>query len=227
MTVTQKPIRSYYEKASVKNSEVIRPLESPWRRESGLAVMKGNIARGGSVLRVSGILPHMMTFRGRAKVFTSEAQAIQYLRENQISEPLIFVLVNQGLIGAPGIQTLLPLSGEIVGSGLEEKVAIISDGRFSGGARGFCIGLVTPESAGGGELGLVREGDFISVDVEQRSINLEISDGEMARRKETFKPYESKLNSPFLASFIKSVRPLHEGAAESDVDRSQYRSLAE
>jgi len=227
VTVTGEPIKSYYENALVKNSAVICPLESPWRKESGLAVLRGNIAQGGSALRVSGILPHMKNFRGRAKVFMSEAVAIQYLRENRITEPTVFALINQGLIGAPGIRTLLPLSGEIVGSGLEEKVAVVSDGRFSGGARGFCIGLVTPESARGGELGLVQDGDFIAIDVEKRGINLEISDAEMARRKMVFTPYEPKLNSPFLSSFIKSVRSLHEGAVEGDVDRSQYQSLGE
>jgi dihydroxy-acid dehydratase len=227
MTVTGNPIRTYYEAASVKNPQVIHSLETPWKKESGLAVLKGNIATGGSVLRVSGVLPGMTEFRGKAKVFTSESDAIAYVRKETIEEPTVLVVQNQGLIGAPGIHTLLPLSGEIVGRGVEDKVAVISDGRFSGGARGFCIGLVTPEAALGGEIALVKDGDFIDIDVHNRRVHLETTDAELKERKKEWKTFEPKLNSPFLSTFINTVRPLHEGAVGGSIDRGKYRTLSE
>jgi dihydroxy-acid dehydratase len=201
----------------VKNNQVIHSLEAPWKKESGLAVLKGNIATGGSLLRVSGVLPGMLTFRGKARVFTSESDAIHHVRNEDTQEPTVLVVKNQGLIGAPGIHTLLPLSGEIVGRGIEDRVAVITDGRFSGGARGLCIGLVTPEAAQGGTLALVKDGDFIDVDIENRHIHLDTSDAELERRKGEWKPHEPEIQSPFLASFIKTVGPLHQGAVESSI----------
>jgi dihydroxyacid dehydratase/phosphogluconate dehydratase len=227
MTVTGEPVRTYYEKAVVKNDQVIHSLESPWRKESSLALLRGNMAAGGSILKVSGVLPSMMKFRGKAKVFASEPNAIRYIREREIKDPTVFVLIQQGLKGAPGIQTLLPLAGEIVGRGLEDRVAIISDGRFSGAARGLCIGLVTPESAEGGEIGLVKDGDFISIDVPNRNLHLEIDDAELDQRREVCVPFAPEINSPFLASFIESARPLHQGAVEGMLDRGKYKVLSE
>ncbi len=227
LTVSGKPVKSYYEKVKVKDTSVIHTFDDPWKKESGLAVMKGNLAEGGSVLRVSGVLPSMMRFRGRAKVFSSEAETIEYIRTSGIEEPTVLVVKNQGLIGAPGIRTLLPLAGEIVGRNIEEKVAIVTDGRFSGGARGLCIGLATPEAAQGGGLSLVQDGDFIAIDIPDRSVALEISETEMERRKNDRVPFEPDQNSPFLDTFIKSVRPLREGAVEGTLDRGKYRVLSE
>ena len=227
LTVSGKPVKSYYEKAEVKDTSVIHSFDNPWMKESGLAVMKGNLAEGGSVLRVSGVLPSMMKFRGQAKVFSTEAETIDYIRNSGIDEPTVLVVKNQGLIGAPGIRTLLPLAGEIVGRDIEEKVAVVTDGRFSGGARGLCIGLATPEAAQGGGLALVQDGDVIAIDISNRSVTLEISESELKRRKKDWVPFKPDQNSPFLETFVKSVRPLREGAVEGTLDRGKYRVLSE
>jgi len=227
LTVSGYPVKSYYEKAEVKDTSVIHSFDNPWMKESGLAVMKGNLAEGGSVLRVSGVLPGMMKFRGQAKVFGSEAETIEYIRTKGIDVPTVLVVKNQGLIGAPGIRTLLPLAGEIVGRDIESKVAVVTDGRFSGGARGLCIGLATPEAAQGGGLSLVQDGDVIAIDIPSRSVVLEISETELKRRKKDWVPFEPDQNSPFLETFIKSVRPLREGAVEGTLDRGKYRILSE
>ena len=227
ITVTGEPIRTYFENATVSDSRVIHPLESPWKAASGLAIMRGNLATGGSVLRVSGVLPSMMQFRGKAKVFTLEPEAIQYIHENEIVEPTVMVVPNQGLVGGPGIKTLLPLTGEIVGRGLEDRVAVVTDGRLSGGARGLCIALVSPESALGGGIALVRDDDVITIDVAGRRVDLEISDDEFNRRRKSLTSYKMDTNSPLLEGFTKSIRSLNEGGVEGTTDRGKYFSLAE
>lgn len=226
MAVTGEPIRSYYENAVVKNKRVIHSMEDPWSTESGIAVLKGNLARGGSVLRVSGVLPTMMTFRGKAIVFNLESEAIQYVRSENVLENTIMVLINQGLIGAPGINTLQALACEIVGRGLEEKVAVITDGRFSGGVRGLCIGLVSPESVEGSGISIVKTGDFIEIDVRKRRIHLDITDVELENRKKIWRPYEPEYTSPLLENFTKSVGPIHQGAVEGLLDRGKYKFLS-
>lgn len=224
-TVTGKPIRTYYENAVISNPKVIHPFDKPWTTTGGLAILRGNLAQGGSVVRPAGILPTMTSFSGKAKVFTSEEDAIRYIRENEIKEKTVFVVQYQGLKGAPGIRTMLPLSGEIIGRGIEEMAAVVTDGRFSGGARGFCVGLVNPESAEGGVIALVEDGDIIELDVEKRLIDLKISDDEIERRKKNYIPFKVKTNSPFLASFLNSISSISEGGIEGDVDRGSYDTI--
>jgi dihydroxy-acid dehydratase len=176
-------------------------------------------------VRPSGILPSMMAFSGKAKVFISEEDAIRYIRSNEIKERTVMVIKYQGLKGAPGIRTLLPLSGEIIGRGIEERVAVVTDGRFSGGARGCCVGLVNPEAAEGGLIALVKDDDIVKIDVPNRSLELEISAAEVERRRKTLVPHTVKTNSPYLASFLNSTRTISEGMVEGNLDRGSYKTI--
>jgi dihydroxyacid dehydratase/phosphogluconate dehydratase len=198
LTVTGEPNSTYFENEIVKESQVIHPLESPRRKTGGLAIMTGNLATGGSVLRVSGVPSSMMQFRGKAKVFTEEFDAIKYLNGKEIKDPTVLVVKNQGLIGGPCIKGLLPLAGEIVGRNLEERVALTTDARLSGGAIGLSFGLVSPESALGGGLALVKDNDFIRFDVPNRSMQLEMTDDEFDCRKKALPPYVPKTTSAAL-----------------------------
>jgi dihydroxy-acid dehydratase len=225
LTVSGGAIETYYQGAVVQNPEVIRSFDDPWSSFGGLAILKGNLAEGGSIVRPSGVLPAMMEFSGKSKVFTSEEDAIQYIRTNAIDEPLVMVIQYQGLKGAPGIRTLLPLSGEIVGRGIEDKVAVVTDGRFSGGARGLCVGLVNPEAAEGGTIALVEDGDMIKIDIANRSIELQVGADEIALRRKKLTPFEVKTNSPFLSSILASTRTLSEGMVEGDLDRGTYKTI--
>jgi dihydroxy-acid dehydratase len=225
LAVTGNSIKTYYEDAIISNPEVIRSFNDPWSSSGGLAILKGNLAEGGSVVRPSGILPSMMLFSGKAKVFISEEDAIRYIRSNELNERTVMVIKYQGLKGAPGIRTLLPLSGEIIGRGIEEMVAVVTDGRFSGGARGCCIGLVNPEAAEGGLIAMVEDGDLVKIDIPNRSIELEIGDVEVNRRRKNLVLYTVKTNSPYLASFLNSTRTISEGMVEGNLDRGSYKTI--
>ncbi|MCE5281396.1 MAG: dihydroxy-acid dehydratase [Deltaproteobacteria bacterium] len=225
LTVTGNSIKTYYEDAIVANPDVIHSFDNPWSSSGGVAILRGNLAVGGSVVRPSGILPSMMLFSGKAKVFVSEEEAIRYIRSNELTERTVMVIKYQGLKGAPGIRTLLPLSGEIVGRGIEEMVAVVTDGRFSGGARGCCIGLVNPEAAEGGLIALVEDGDLIKIDIPNRSIELQIGDADVERRRKNLVPYTTRTNSPYLASFLNSTRTISEGMVEGNLDRGSYKTI--
>ncbi len=225
LTVTGHSIKTYYQAATVLNSDVIHSFENPWMNGGGLAILKGNLAEGGAIVRPSGMLSSMLEFSGKAKVFTSEEAAIQYVRVHEFKEPTAMVIKYQGLKGAPGIRTLLPLSGEIVGRGIEEMVAVVTDGRFSGGARGACVGLVNPEAAEGGLLALIEDGDVIEISIKNKSIEAKISDAEIKRRRKQLVPYTVKTNSPLLASFLSSTRTISEGAVEGKLDRGSYKTI--
>ncbi len=225
LTVTGNSIRTYYENAVVADPDVIHSFDDPWSSSGGVAILRGNLAAGGSVVRPSGILPSMMQFSGKAKVFVSEEEAIRYIRSHELTERTVMVIKYQGLKGAPGIRTLLPLSGEIVGRGIEEMVAVVTDGRFSGGARGCCIGLVNPEAAEGGLIAMVEDGDLIRIDIPNRSIGLQIDDAEIERRRKNLAPYAVRTNSPYLASFLNSTRTISEGMVEGSLDRGGYKTI--
>lgn len=211
LTVTGEPIGSYYESAKVSDPEVIHGVEAPWKVASGIAVLRGNIAEQG-VVRVSGVKETMMRFTGRARVFTNIEEARESIRVSPPRDPTVLVVPYQGLKGGPGLNSLLPLSAEIIGLGLEETVAIVTDGRFSGGARGLCIGLVTPEGAEGGNIALIENGDTIHIDIENRSMQVELSEEQLELRRQAKPSYIPKFpNSIFLRSFLSNVQPLPRG----------------
>ncbi|MEM3658672.1 MAG: dihydroxy-acid dehydratase [Candidatus Hadarchaeum sp.] len=212
LTIMGKPIGEYVHFAKFIDRNVIRPLDNPWSRFSGLAVLKGNLADA-AVVRTAGVKASMMRFEAPCKVFNDLDSARRWLREVRPREPIALIIRYQGLKGGPGIRSLLKLSAEVIGMGLEDNVAIVTDGRFSGGARGLCVGLVTPEAADGGNIAVVEERDVISIDIGQRSINIRISETELEKRRRLL-PKEiiaKETSSPFLRSFLALVQPLPRG----------------
>jgi len=219
MTVTGEPIRSYYESAKIRDPEVIHSVEAPWKEASGIAILKGNIAEQ-AVVRVSGVKEKMLKYTGVAKVFTSIEEARCFIRASPPRDRTVLVVPYQGLKGAPGLNSLLPLSSEIIGMGLEETVAIVTDGRFSGGARGLCVGLATPEGAEGGNIALIEDGDIIHIDIENRSMQVELSEEQLERRRQTKPRYTPKLpKSIFLRNFLNNVQPLSRGGVSGPWQR--------
>lgn len=176
--------------ASVKNNEIIRPVTNPYSPYGGLAILKGNLAKDGSVVKKSAVDPKMYHHSGPARVFDSEEEAMAAISGNQINQGDVVVIRYEGPKGGPGMREMLSPTSSIIGAGLGDTVALITDGRFSGATRGAAIGHVCPEAAAGGVIGIVQEGDVIEIDIEQGEINLRVPEEEIARRLSTFVPKE-------------------------------------
>jgi dihydroxy-acid dehydratase len=188
LTVTGKTMHEVIAKAKVKDTEVIRPLSAPYSAYGGLAILKGNLAPEGSVVKKSAVDPKMYRHSGPARVFNSEEEAMEAISTNQIHKGDVVVIRYEGPMGGPGMREMLSPTSAIVGAGLGADVALITDGRFSGATRGAAIGHVCPEAAAGGLIGLVEEGDIIEIDIPACKIELKVSDEEIARRKANFTP---------------------------------------
>lgn len=176
--------------ARVKNADVIRPVSAPYSPYGGLAILKGNLAREGAVVKKSAVDPKMYRHSGKARVFDSEEEAMQAISSNCIHAGDVVVIRYEGPKGGPGMREMLSPTSSIVGAGLGDSVALITDGRFSGATRGAAIGHVCPEAAAGGVIGIVQEGDVIDIDIEKGEINLRVSEEEIARRLKEFVPIE-------------------------------------
>lgn len=176
--------------ASVRDTEVIRPLDNPYHQQGGIAVLKGNIAPDGSVVKQAAVSPKMMKFSGRVRVFECEKDAADAITSGSIVAGDVVIIRNEGPKGAPGMPEMLSPTSLIMGRGLGESVALITDGRFSGASRGGAIGHVSPEAYAGGPIAAVREGDIIDIDIPARSLNVRLSDEEIAARMKEFKPLE-------------------------------------
>lgn len=194
------------------DNNVIHTLDNPITSNPGLAVLHGNLAEEGAVIKISGVSPNCLTFEGKAKVFESEEATMEALDKNKITAGDVVVIRYEGPKGGPGMREMLAPTAMIVGKGLGDKVALITDGRFSGGTRGLCIGHICPEAAMGGLIGLVKNGDIIKIDIPNRTINLEISNEEIAKRKEEFTPPQPKENKGWLAKYAKIVQSASMGA---------------
>jgi len=228
LTVMGNPIKSYYDEAiTTYNPEIIHTVEDPWKKGSGLAILKGNIAPMGSIVRASGVKDSMMEYIGVARVFDNEKYARKELIENTPKNPTVFVVKNQGMRGACGINSLLSLSSEIIGMGLEDNVAIVTDGRFSGGARGLCIGLVSPEAADGGNINYINDGDEIEINIPDRKLEVKISEEEINKRKEKETLAIKTPKSIFLKIFLESVQPLYRGGVSGRWTRTGYKRITE
>lgn len=212
MTVTGRTIGENVADAVNKNPKVIRPLNNPYSKTGGLAVLKGNLAPDGSVVKRSAVCEEMMVHTGPARVFDCEEDAIEAIKGGCIHEGDVVVIRYEGPKGGPGMREMLNPTSAIAGMGLGSSVALITDGRFSGASRGASIGHVSPEAAVGGPIALVEEGDMISVDIPNYSLNLHISDEEMARRKAAWTPREPKVTSGYLARYRELVTSGNRGA---------------
>ena len=194
MTVTGKTLGENLEGVINKNPDVIRPVENPYSSTGGIAVLKGNLAMDGGVVKRSAVLPEMLVHEGPAKVFESEEEAQAAINAGKIQAGDVVVIRYEGPKGGPGMREMLNPTSSIMGMGLGNSVALITDGRFSGATRGACIGHVSPEAASGGVIGVVKDGDIISIDIPNYKLELKISDEELAERMANFVPKKKELS---------------------------------
>ncbi|MCM8770865.1 MAG: dihydroxy-acid dehydratase [Candidatus Omnitrophica bacterium] len=211
-TVSGKSIMQIAEEAHIYDEEVIRPLNRAYHREGGIAVLYGNLAPEGCVVKQSAVSPKMMKFRGRAKVYNSEEEALKDILNNKIRSGDVVVIRYEGPAGGPGMREMLAPTSAIVGMGLAESVALITDGRFSGGTKGPCIGHISPEAAEGGLLAIVKDNDIISINIPQRKIELELAQSEIERRLKLWRAPKSKVSFGYLARYKRQVTAASKGA---------------
>ena len=212
MTVSGKKTHAIADAAEIKDSEVIRPLNMAHHKEGGIAVLKGNIAPDGAVVKQTAVSEKMMKFKGKAKVFNSEEAAMKAIMAQKIKAGDIVVIRYEGPKGGPGMREMLSPTAAISGMGLGDSVALLTDGRFSGGTRGPCIGHISPEAMEGGPIGIVKNGDIITIDILKRKIDLLITKKEMEKRFKTFKPIEPKIKKGWLSRYAKLVTSASTGA---------------
>ncbi len=212
MTVTGKTIGENVTGSVNSNPEVIRPLSNPYSKTGGLAVLKGNLAPDGSVVKRSAVCEEMMVHTGPARVFECEEDAIEAIKGGRIQTGDVVVIRYEGPKGGPGMREMLNPTSAIAGMGLGSSVALITDGRFSGASRGASIGHVSPEAAVGGPIALIEEGDMITVDIPNYSLSVNVSDEELAKRKAVWKPREPKVTSGYLARYRELVTSGNRGA---------------
>ena len=212
MTVTGKTVGENIEGVVNKDPEVIRPIDNPYTPTGGLAVLKGNLAPDGSVVKRSAVVDEMLVHEGPARVFDCEEDAIAAIKGGKIVAGDVVVIRYEGPKGGPGMREMLNPTSAIAGMGLGSSVALITDGRFSGASRGASIGHVSPEAAVGGPIALVEEGDLIQIDIPNLSIHLDVSDEELAKRKENWTPREPKVTTGYLARYAAMVTSGNRGA---------------
>ena len=212
MTVTGRTVGENIEGVVNKDPEVIRPIDNPYTPTGGLAVLKGNLAPDGSVVKRSAVVDEMLVHEGPARVFDCEEDAIAAIKGGKIVAGDVVVIRYEGPKGGPGMREMLNPTSAIAGMGLGSSVALITDGRFSGASRGASIGHVSPEAAVGGPIALVEEGDLIQIDIPNLSIHLDVSDEELAKRKENWTPREPKVTTGYLARYAAMVTSGNRGA---------------
>ena len=212
MTVTGKTVGENIKSAINRNPEVIRPVDNPYTKTGGLAVLKGNLAPDGSVVKRSAVVPEMLVHEGPARVFDSEEDAIAAIKGGKIVEGDVVVIRYEGPKGGPGMREMLNPTSAIAGMGLGSSVALITDGRFSGASRGASIGHVSPEAAVGGPIALVEEGDIISIDIPNYKMTLKVSDEELEARRAKWQPREPKVTTGYLRRYAAQVTSGNRGA---------------
>ena len=212
MTCTGKTMGENLENIVNRDENIIRPIENPYSETGGIAVLKGNLAKNGCVVKQSAVAPEMMKHEGPARVFDSEDEAIAAIYAQKIKAGDVVVIRYEGPKGGPGMREMLNPTSAICGMGLGESVALLTDGRFSGATRGASIGHVSPEAAAGGTIALVEEGDIISIDIPNCKITLHVSDEELARRKAAWVCPEPKVKTGYLARYAKLVSSADKGA---------------
>ena len=211
MTVTGKTVGENIKDCVNKNPEIIRPVDNPYSKTGGIAVLRGNLAPDSCVVKRSAVAPEMLVHEGPARVFDCEDDAIAAIKGGKIVAGDVVVIRYEGPKGGPGMREMLNPTSAIVGMGLGSTVALITDGRFSGASRGASIGHVSPEAAAGGPIGLVEEGDIISIDINANTINMKVSDEELARRRANWTP-KSKEVTGYLKRYAALVTSADKGA---------------
>ena len=209
-TVSGKKLQEIVDNACILNRDVIKKVEEPYSYEGGIAVLRGTLAPDGAVVKQSAVSPKMMRFKGVARVFDGEEDAMKAVMDNKIREGFV-VIRYEGPRGGPGMREMLSITSVITGKGLGEKVALLTDGRFSGGTRGPCIGHISPEAAEGGPISLIKDGDIIEMDIPARRLDVIIDASEMEKRRKEFKS-KDKTTEGILARYSRMVKSANTGA---------------
>ena len=212
ITATGKTVGENIKDCVNRNPEVIRPIDNPYSQTGGLAVLKGNIAPDGGVVKRSAVVEEMMVHEGPARVFDCEEDAIAAIKGGKIVAGDVVVIRYEGPKGGPGMREMLNPTSAIAGMGLGSSVALITDGRFSGASRGASIGHVSPEAAVGGPIALIEEGDIISINIPELKLEVKVSDEEMAARKAKWQPREPRVTTGYLARYAAMVTSGNRGA---------------
>ncbi len=218
ITVSGKTMGEIAAGAAEPDGVVIRTLDNPYSPDGGLAILRGNLAENGCVVKTAGVSPGMMTHRGPAVIFNSQEDACEGILEGKVKEGDVVVIRYEGPKGGPGMQEMLAPTSYIMGRGLGESVALITDGRFSGGTRGACVGHVSPEAAAGGVIALVEDGDIISINIPDRAITLEVDETELERRRANWTPAVKRDLSGWLARYAAMATSADTGAVLKSVD---------
>lgn len=212
LTVSGVTLRQSIRDVSIKDTQVIHPADQPHSPVGGLAILFGNLAPQGSIVKTGGVAPQMRRFSGPARVFESQEDALSGILNNQVKPGEVVVIRYEGPSGGPGMQEMLSPTSAIMGMGLGESVALITDGRFSGGTRGACVGHVSPEAAARGPIAALRNGDVIEIDIEARTLNVLLSEEEIQKRLASLPPFEPRTNSPWLRRYARFVTSASQGA---------------
>ncbi|HBG36949.1 MAG TPA: dihydroxy-acid dehydratase [Treponema sp.] len=212
MTVTGRTIAENITRAENTDPTILRPIENPYSQTGGIAVLFGNLAPNGCVVKRSAVAPEMMKHTGPARVFNSEEEAFEAIQKGKIKSGEVIVIRYEGPRGGPGMREMLSVTAALAGRGMDKEVALITDGRFSGATRGASIGHCSPEAAVGGPIALVQDGDSISIDINAYSIKLNVSDEELEIRKQSWQCLEPKIKKGYLARYAKLVSSADQGA---------------
>jgi len=211
-TVTGNTLGANIAEAGIKRPEVIHPLDKAFSKTGGLAILRGNLAPDGAVIKTAGVTASMLTHTGPAVIFESQEDACEGILADKVKAGDVVVIRYEGPKGGPGMQEMLSPTSYIMGKGLGESVALITDGRFSGGTRGACIGHISPEAAVGGPIALLKNGDVIEIDIPNNKINVKLSPDEIAAREESWKPPEPRIKKGYLAKYAKMATSADTGA---------------
>jgi len=212
LTVTGKTLAENIKNAKIKNSEVIRTVDEPYSKTGGLAVLFGNLAPQGSVVKTGAVDPKMMVHKGPARIYDSQDAVLAGIANNEIQPGDVVVIRYEGPRGGPGMPEMLAPTSAIMGMNLGDKVALITDGRFSGGTRGACIGHISPEAAAGGPIAALQNGDIISIDIPNRKLDVELNESEIEQKLSELPPFEHKIKKGYLARYSQMVTSASAGA---------------
>ena len=212
LTVTGQSLGKNIKDASIKDQTVIRAIDDPYSKEGGLAILFGNLAPNGSVVKTGAVDQSMLTHLGPARIYESQEEALSGILSHEVQEGDVVVIRMEGPKGGPGMPEMLSPTSAIMGMGLGDKVALITDGRFSGGTRGACIGHISPEAADGGPIAVLQNGDIININIPERSLNVDLSDKEIQNRLRELPPFTPKITHGYLGRYARMVTSANEGA---------------
>lgn len=212
LTVTGNTLGENIKNASIKNEDVIRKIDNPFTKNGGLVILFGNLAKNGSIVKTAAVNEEMLTHKGPARIYNSQDEALLGIKNKEVQPGDVVVIRYEGPKGGPGMPEMLAPTSAIMGMGLGSKVALITDGRFSGGTRGACIGHVSPEAAEGGLIGLIKDGDIISIDIPNKKLEVELDSEEIEKRQSQMKPFIPKITKGYLGRYTKMVTSANTGA---------------